>query len=76
MTVSPKIDGQNLESCLLERFGLRLPALLVESASVGQHNRPIALAVQVAVDQPSITRSKGNVLLRASTYTQQQRRED
>ena len=57
-TLSLAKSGLNQRLCLL------LPALLVEAASVRQHDAALAFSVGICVDDASVLSWKGDVLLR------------
>ena len=54
LAVAAEIDGQDAEPGRRQLARLLLPASLVESAPVRQHDAARARAVQVALDQPAV----------------------
>src|SRR5262249_52414292 len=73
LPVPAEVNRQHAETGLLERLGLLLPALLVESAAVSQHDAARALPVQVGVDKPPVLGREGDVLRRGGSGQQEGR---
>jgi hypothetical protein len=59
-----EIDGHGAESGLRQCLRLHRPTLLVEPASVSQHDAVVARAVHVGVDDAPVLRRKGDAFLR------------
>src|SRR5262249_27628469 len=60
---SAEIDCQDAKSSGDQSISLGPPALLVESAAVSQHNRTVALAVEVGANPATIFGNERNALL-------------
>src|ERR1035437_9795688 len=52
--VAAEVERQHSKACRRERSSLFLPALLVETTTVGQHNSSVAFSVNISVDYASI----------------------
>ena len=59
-----EIDGKSPESGFGQRAPLLLPALLLKTPAVSQHNAAAAFPIHVGVDKPAILSGERNMLLR------------
>ncbi len=62
ITAPTEIDSNDTESSFCQCFRLCCPTLLVEPASVSEHDGAVTSSVDIGVDDTSVLGRKGNVL--------------